>query len=853
MRQGFFQNQYPVKESKGDKSNVVNNSRHKAKPQSGNKKEIDWNIFRPCIAENEDMVYVHNKEIDGQVYKSWYKNDSDMTNSYLANNYKFVKTSSRVLPVDCSDNYAILPYSGICYQPFADLSEENGHIPMIDARDSKIARCGKCNGYMSPFVRYQMSDDIWTCAMCGHETELIMDEYFNQDLSFFDEENSQIELKYPVYEYQVPSGYFGSNMKFENLWVFVIDNTRKSREYYKIPYMIIDSLKQILSRQTYEIKVCFMMYDSKIRWITKNSEEEQKIVELLDISDMDSGLLFADEIMFTISPLDENENSKLIENQFNLLDVLFSNFTANETPSNYIQAPSCGLETLLKNIMANTQESGGKICLFATQLGDFENIFSDDRIEGNLKHFVGDKVQLKKLYRTNYSLDIWLFGDSIPMEMIADYPDRTGGTLYYHQYPNEYQIIVSKIYYELDRNITRFYAKKCQFKLRGSSNVTKIMPLMHNGYFNDEHLWFIPYLDCDKEQSYSFTIKDNNIWSKKHGEYCFFQYACLYTDCYNNRIVRIINTKVPTSVYPFEVIESSNSELSFCLQARKKLVKDYKFSKAENFQKIFKDALIALQILYRNSMTSKYNPQAFVIAENLRTLPTLTFCLNYSELGSILYPKRNYDNCEYIRRKIMSSTTYWVMNYLYPKIYSLDSLNYLVKKENIFDDDDSYSNNGNHDSKQMLKNTNKAIIPPTVPTNLAYLDFEGYFLIDNGEDLIIYIQEDCNNELVEKIHQNKQNLEYFLMSENEEEIVDPDSHENQVYNLERKELYKLITWLREIKNGQYHNLFVVKNGDHTEKLFVFRNFTEERDKFDCKMLQTFQQNMHMDVLKIVKN
>jgi hypothetical protein len=35
-------------------------------------------------------------------------------------------------------------------------------------------------------------------------------DYFQQDLSFCDEGGAMVELKYPVFEYLVPSKYFGS-------------------------------------------------------------------------------------------------------------------------------------------------------------------------------------------------------------------------------------------------------------------------------------------------------------------------------------------------------------------------------------------------------------------------------------------------------------------------------------------------------------------------------------------------------------------------------------------------------------------------------------------------------------------
>jgi hypothetical protein len=78
----------------------------------------------------------------------------------------------------------------------------------------------------------------------------------------------------------------------------------------------------------------------------------------------------------------------------------------------------------------------------------------------------------------------------------------------------------------------------------------------------------------------------------------------------------------------------------------------------------------------------------------------------------------------------MLSPQNYFFNFLYPKIWELSELEYQIKRN------DESEINGEDPSSPH---------PGTVPTNFALLDYEGYFLIDNGEDLIFLIHEDCGN------------------------------------------------------------------------------------------------------------
>jgi hypothetical protein len=102
----------------------------------------------------------------------------------------------------------------------------------------------------------------------------------------------------------------------------------------------------------------------------------------------------------------------------------------------------------------------------------------------------------------------------------------------------------------------------------------------------------------------------------------------------------------------------------------------------------------------------------------------------FSEMVSTLYPKRLTDRATYLRRKFMLNPQNWLFNFLYPKIWELGEIEYQIKR---------------NDESEINGESPKELHPGTVGANFALLDYEGYFLIDNGDDLIFLIHEDCGS------------------------------------------------------------------------------------------------------------
>ena len=856
------------------KNEYIQHDINKNKKKVSKNDDIDWECFKPLLGEMESMEYSINNYKDFHKSKPWKKDLTNSDDNQYQFSSKYIKPSSSIFPIECKENKSIQPFTGLIIQPFSEHYIENGSIPLINASNATIARCKQCQGYQSLYCKIPDHKN-WKCALCL-TNNILPEDYFMQDPSFYDFKNANVELRYSVFEYLVPPKYYGFETLTDNTWVFIIDNTRKSREYFRIPMLLTSLLKKILPCIEFEIKIAFVIYDIKLRILTKtinpNSKRDYDI-KVTEIMDLESpAQLNSDDILFNFNAK-KTENDSYDKNQENVdklckvLYKLFKMCSNNENEKawkNTSFANTISLEEIIDYILETFEDNACKIILFGTTI-DFSKKKDNDshpinNFDNSKKHFVeevkisfieeAESKMLKKLYKKTASLDAFIFGDDISVNTIGTITDKSGGSLYYYDQPLLGNIEVNlsnKMYYQLFRLLTRFHAIKCQCKLRGSSNVNKINPIHHHGFLDSStRLWYIPSLDAERELTYKISVSGNK--NDQFDECCYFQFSLTYSDYNNYRILRIINYQVRNSVYPFEIIEAMSSEISFAVLLRSNL-DNWKFQESDQFSKELRDKLIDLLVCYRKSLTKQFRTDSFIISNNLMTLPTYIFSLSHSELGSTLYKHRDFETCSALRRKIMIYPIYWLINQVWPKVYNLENFSYQIKR---IENEELIIENNNDSMKNVfngLSQCEKDIINPgTISPNFARLDQESYFLIDNGEDLIFYIHQECRYPIAQFLQQNNTDIEYWLCNDQYEDFDPRDDYENDIQNKEKIQIFKFIQLLRELKNGEYHNIICVSYGDRNENKLSRKYFVEERDEFDCKMLPTYIQKMHEEIL-----
>jgi hypothetical protein len=190
------------------------------------------------------------------------------------------------------------------------------------------------------------------------------------------------------------------------------------------------------------------------------------VTELVDY--VNPAMLPSDEIIFKFNS-DENFESqkKFQESLFDIMHTLFGNFTAQENPQNYAQETNITIQNIIDYTALTFPETSCKIMLFATTVGfaaepgkfyytsgrpDAEQERHLMVTDKSLKYLEdSESLLLKKLYANNSTLDVFVFGDSIPLERLSPIVDKSGGTLYWFELPMDPAKMSNKLYYSLYR------------------------------------------------------------------------------------------------------------------------------------------------------------------------------------------------------------------------------------------------------------------------------------------------------------------------------------------------------------------------------------------------------------------
>lgn len=86
-------------------------------------------------------------------------------------NPRFLRLTTYSLPAtDEMAAAAQLPL-GLVVQPFAELKEEEGEVPVVDFGEGGPPRCNRCRGYINPWCHFVDGGQKFNCNLCGAATE----------------------------------------------------------------------------------------------------------------------------------------------------------------------------------------------------------------------------------------------------------------------------------------------------------------------------------------------------------------------------------------------------------------------------------------------------------------------------------------------------------------------------------------------------------------------------------------------------------------------------------------------------------------------------------------------------------
>ncbi|KAI8327002.1 hypothetical protein EDC96DRAFT_612936 [Choanephora cucurbitarum] len=445
-------------------------------------------------------------------------------------------------------------------QPY--LSDPQVQVPVVS--DTTVARCSRCKTYINPFVQFSAGALKWKCNMCGMDNDVPQE--FDWDVTTQQQTDrySRYELNYGCVDFIAPADYIMRPPQ-PPVYVFVIDTSFQAIQTGMIGVVadaILASLDKIPNEDG-RTKVAFITADNAIAFYRLMSEEPEILV-VGDLSDIYLPRASSDLMVNLV------ESRKAVEQ---LLARM-------KTMHNQGQVASNCLGSALQAARKLLAPTGGKIICFQASLPNVgEGIFKPKTTtttdKGHLnqpmmtpsssfyKTFAGECTKLQ------ICADMFVFGH--PKEADADVttlniiPRFTGGqTHFYPAFHATHQADCLRLKQEVMSLLEQQIGLEAVMRTRCSEGI-----VCHAFYGNCTtrvpDIMALPNVPRDQSYCVELVLEDDIQTS-----HVYFQTALLYTTCFGERRIRVMNLCLPVTKSLPELFSSINQVAStrvLCHQA----------------------------------------------------------------------------------------------------------------------------------------------------------------------------------------------------------------------------------------------------------------------------------------------
>ncbi|PHH91154.1 hypothetical protein CDD83_1488 [Cordyceps sp. RAO-2017] len=657
---------------------------------------------------------------------------------------KFARLTLNNIPASTDGLQATGLPLGLLLQPLAPLQPGEAEIPVLDFGDAGPPRCRRCRAYINPFMMFRSGGNKFVCNLCTHPNDT-PSEYFcaTTPQGVRVDRDQRPELHRGTVEFVVPKEYW-TRTPVGLRWLFVIDATQES---YNKGFMetFCDGILNALyggdgqgdddngepKRKIPEgARVGFMTYDKDIHFYNMNPRLDQP--QMMIMPDLEDPFVPLSEGLF----VDPDESKALITSLLTRLPEMFS----------AVKNPEPALLAGLNSALAALEQTGGKVVCACSALPTWGpgRLFMRD--DGN--HAGGEMD--KKLYTTEHpawrkvaekmaasgvGVDFFLAAPSggyLDVATIGHVAATTGGETFY--YPNFIAPRDSpKLSAELAHTVARDTGFQALMKVRCSNG---LQVAAYHGNFVQHTFGAdleIGVMDADKALAVSFSY-DGKLDSKLDAH---FQSALLYTTASGQRRVRCTNVIASVSETSKEAgtrEQSIRSCMKFVDQdavvallakeASTKLATTS--SNLKDVRNWLSERTIDVMACWRKYSAGQHPPAQLVMPERLKEFCMYVLCLVKCRAfkGGI----ENSDRRVHEMRMVRSMGATELSLYLYPRIIPIHNL----QPEEGFADAE----------------TGHLKMPPTVRASFRLVEPGGVYLVDNGQQCLLWFHEQTSPNLV---------------------------------------------------------------------------------------------------------
>ncbi|XP_071700690.1 protein transport protein SEC24 C-like [Rutidosis leptorrhynchoides] len=589
-------------------------------------------------------------------------------------------------------------------QPLALPHPSEEPIQIVDFGDGGPVRCSRCKGYINPFMKFVDQGRRFICNFCGFTDETPRDYQCNLGPDGRRRDaDERPELCRGTVEF-IATKEFMVRDPMPAVFFFLIDVSMNAIQTGATAGAC-SAISRVISElpEGPRTMVGIATFDSTIHFYNLKRALQQPL------------MLIVPDVQDVYTPLETDVIVQLSECQQHLdllLESIPTMFQSNKTADSAFGAG-------IKAAFMAMKSTGGKLLVFQSVLPSVGiAALSAREAEGRTNISAGEKEPHKLLQPVDktlktmaiefaeyqVSVDVFLTTQSyVDIASISIIPRTTGGQVYYY-HPFSALSDPAKLYNDLRWNITRPQGFEAVMRVRCSQG---LQVQEYSGNFckripTDVDL---PAIDCDK--AIMVTLKHDD--KLQDGTECSFQCALLYTTVYGQRRIRVSTLSLPCTTMLSNLFRSADLDTQFsCFlkQAANEILTNPLLHVREQVTNLCINILHA----YRKFCATVSSSGQLILPEALKLLPLYTLALIKS---TGLRTEARIDDRSFWINYVFPLSAQLAVPLVYPRMISIHDLN--------------------------IKESEGSVIPTVIPLSSEQVNENGIYLLENGEDCLIYI------------------------------------------------------------------------------------------------------------------
>lgn len=601
-------------------------------------------------------------------------------------------------------------------QPFALPHPSEEPIQVVDFGERGPLRCSRCKGYINPFMKFIDQGRQFICNLCGFTDETPRDYQCNLGPDGRRRDaDERPELCRGTVEFVATKEYMVRD-PMPAVFFFLVDVSMNAVQTGATA-VACSAINQVIADlpEGPRTMVGIATFDSTIHFYNLKRALQQPL------------MLIVPDVQDVYTPLETDVIVQLSECRQHLellLESIPTMFQNNMTSDSAFGAA-------VKAAYLAMKSTGGKLLVFQSVLPSIGiSALSAREAEGRANISAGDKEAHKLLQPADKTLremalelaeyqvcvDVFLTTQSyVDIASISVLPRTTGGQVYYY-YPFSALSDTAKLYNDLRWNVSRPQGFEAVMRVRCSQGL-QVQEYTGNFCKRIPTDVDLPAIDCDK--TITVTLKHDD--KLQDGAECAFQCAILYTTVYGQRRIRVMNLSLScTSTLP-NLFRSADLDSQFTCFLKQAASEIPTLPLSQVREHVTNHSVNILHS-YRKFCSTVQASGQLILPEALKLLPLYTLALTKS-IG--LRSDGRIDDRSFWMSYVSSLSAPLAVPLVYPRLISVNDL--------------------------CSKETDDSLVPSPLPLSSENISDDGIYLLENGQDALIYIGNSVNSDVLQQL------------------------------------------------------------------------------------------------------